>query len=274
MKAIRLLSSLFVMLNVITTTNAADENYNLNGLDIKVQICRPYGDGVLVRFDLKNTTSTDLRLNIDNLFPDRSYLVTEEGASFRLTVFAVNGNRATDGNVTIPAELKVTGLAMFRNVPYAIKPLKRVVIKTRVGRVSARAEERVLTFNDVQTTNPGNTNLPNLIMTEYDVTVKSKPLVRSERNVELPFVLTNTDKSAYRQRFTKPTVYDSEGNTYEAYIEGGSTFTLEPEIPIAKKLIIKNVPMSVESFTLIRIGIDDGWGNKLEWKNVEITKEQ
>ena len=261
-----------MMLLAIMTANAADENYNLNGLDIKVQICRPYVDGVLVRFNLKNTTSTDLRLNIDNLFPERSYLVTEDGDSFRLTVFAVNGNRATDGNVNIPAELKMTGLAMFRNVPYAIKPLKRVVLKARVGGGSPRAEERVLTFNDVETTNPGNTNLPNLIMTEYDVTVKGKPLTRSERNVVVPFVMTNTDKSAYRQRFAKPVVYDSEGNTYEAYIEGGNTFTLEPEIPQTKKLIIKNVPKSVDSFSLIRIGIDDGWGNKLEWKNAEISE--
>lgn len=257
-------------------------------VSFKVTECEHWGDGVLVRFILTNTSSEDIEICIKESSDDdgHTYVAYDENDNRLSYVPVVGGKQLTglgDGYCAkLPAGVPVKGYFDIRNVPASKTKIKRLFFAGRVGKdlehnsgkeYSYQTGEQTITYAK-------NTNRENIFLSVPIVNYAYTKAYRSGNDVVLEGTLTNKGASDMNMRSPysddNSSIYDSEGNAYKAYIMVGSNelsafsdTKLPADIPVKCKVVVKNVPATIHEFSIVKKYFEIGDPYYLQFKNLK-----
>ena len=245
----------------------------VGGIKFEVTQCQYYGKGLIIRMALTNTTNNDLGYSVNyDIVDNLTSVIGEDGKEYEIR-YIVAGNRYASTNydwIILPPDIKMKFTAYTREVPEKLNHLRQF---TMDGRFRG-ASNKTVVLKNIPIEEPNNTDAANMKLTCPVLTAKSKSLVRRGTNVEQEFTLINHEDDPWDIEFKDITVYDTDGNSYNASMTRGSVAKLETDIPKVFKLTIKNVPERVKDFSLIRAEFGKNHTFKVEWKGQKVEKEE
>lgn len=244
--------------NSSSSSSSSGYSNSIPHVNFKVTGCEYWGDNVLVRFVVSNTSSSDIDLEISY----KCKATDEEGNSHDVSAHIENEKNLGRTICTLPPDVPVKGYLSVLNVPVGCKTIKRVDFD---GVVYAGKNKSILSFkypigqNTIEY--PDNTNADNIF--------SSLPILRynlnSVKHVGNNVVVTATVKNDGVNNFAITSrdgnmVYDDEGNSYEMETTvGGKELgswtgqTIAKDIPMKMVFTIKNVPANVNKFSIIKM---------------------
>lgn len=281
----KLFSSVTAILLIITAQCALAQNSSTTagGIKFEVNRCIVNGKGLVMEVSATNQTNKELgyRVNYD-IDGHGSIATDDQGNSYGLWHLYAGNNEACGvcDRVALPQGVKVKFLAFLREVPEGISHLKQFVMDGKITKDGDENGQKVV-LKDIPVQPLQNSDQPGLTCTLAETNVKTMPLKRNGSNLELNFMLTMQsdnyiiifDDTRLRTDFYKITAYDTDGNAYDAEITKGDRSYLEVGIPVAFTLQIKNVPESVNAFSLVRAEFESRQGYKVEWKGIPVKEE-
>lgn len=253
------------------TLKAQTSTELVGGIKFEVTKCQHYGKGLVVWFTMTNTTSREIGFSINYDVDENQTTVMDDNGQRYYFRNIVAGRQSASSNyswVMLPPDIKIKCAAYTYEVPEKLSSLRQFNID---GRFKDAGTKQIL-FKNIPIEELSNTNQPNMKLTYPMFTAKAKSLVRVGNKVEQQFTIINNDDEAWDLEFNDITVYDADGNSYEAVFLLGPKSKLEPSIPRNYTLIVKNVPQNVNEFSLIRAEFDRRWF-KVEWKNQKVENQ-
>lgn len=255
-------------------------------VNFRVTECEYWGDDVLVRFVMTNTSSEDIEILIyeSSDGDGHTYVAYDENNNKRSYVPVVGGKVLTglgDGySAKLPAGIPVKGYFDIRNVPASITKINRISIAGIVNPGKPNIKEYSYQIGEQTVTYAKNTNRDNIFLSMPIVNYAYTKAYRSGKDVVLEGTLTNKGASDMNMRSPysddNSSIYDSEGNAYKAYIMIGanelSAFSdtrLPADIPVKCKVVVKNVPASIHEFSIVKKYFEIGDPYYLQFKNLK-----
>ena len=278
----KLLFTMIVTLLTIAAQNtlAQEITTTVGGVKFDVKRCLVNGKGLVIEMTATNQTNKELGYRVNyNIDGHGSIATDDEGNGYGLWhLFAGNAEACcTCNRITLPQGVKVKFFAYFHEVPEGVTYLRQFAMDGLFTKNGEEDGQRVI-LKDIPVEALQNSDQPSLTCTLAETNVKSMPLKRNGSSVEVDFTLTMQsdkdiiifDDTRLRTDFYKITVYDNDGNSYDADIVKGNRSYLEVGMPVTFTLQIQNVPDTVKGFSLIRAEFEGRQGYKVEWKGVRI----
>lgn len=265
------------------------------GVTMKITSVEHWGSGVRVLFSVTNTTDKALIINFDSqLGSSNEHNVIAYGTdgtsySCRVPGFGTAEAIGYDTTCEVPAGLTIKGRMFINDVAENTNYLRQIVFggsyhaPVSPGNMVTDAKYFRYVFsnanNQIAITTVKNTNADNVTCNLPVLNVAIGTAQRQGNNVVFNYTLTNrTDSEMRFDRLTDVTIYDTEGNKYDASLniagkKIGSDYTytsLPAQIPVKCILTILNVPSTISTFRLVRLPL----GNqeyRIDIKNLAIT---
>ena len=245
--------------NSSSSSSSSGYSNSIPHVNFKVTGCEYWGDDVLVRFVVTNTSSSEIGLEIDYVGVDDANALDGDGNSHNVTAYIANGNSAGCITGTLPPDVK--GYFTVLNVPVGCKSIDRVKFRgaVHIGNTTMLSYKYSIGQNTIEY--PNNTNADNIF--------SSLPILRydlnSVKHVGNNVVVTATVKYVGVDNITINSrdgnmVFDDEGNSYEMETTVGgkelgnwTDLTMAKDIPMKMLFTIKNVPANVNKFSIIKM---------------------
>ena len=253
--------------NSSTSGNATGKIPNVN---FQITKCEYWGNGVLVRFLLTNTSSEDLEIIINNSSDDESYVALDENNNKHAFAVVVGGKELTGlgsgYSAKLPAGVPVKGYFDINNVSTSCTTIKSLTFGGRFGIPETGGSKDYYTYHiGSQTiTFANNTNGDNIFLSYPPLNYTYTKAYRNGNNVVLEGTLTNKSVSEISMtglfNDEQSQVYDSEGNSYNVSLVAGSNTVssfysaskFPVDIPVKCKVVIENVPTTIHEFSLVK----------------------
>lgn len=253
--------------NSSTSGNATGKIPNVN---FQITKCEYWGNSVLVRFLLTNTSSEDLEIIINNSSDDESYVALDENNNKHAFAVVVGGKELTGlgsgYSAKLPAGVPVKGYFDINNVSTSCTTIKSLTFGGRFGVPETGSSKDYYTYHiGSQTiTFANNTNGDNIFLSYPPLNYTYTKAYRNGNNVVLEGTLTNKSISDISMtglfNDEQSQVYDSEGNSYNVSIVAGSNTVssfysaskFPVDIPVKCKVVIENVPTTIHEFSLVK----------------------
>ena len=247
--------------NSSSSSSSSGYSNSIPHVNFKVTGCEYWGDDVLVRFVVTNTSSSEIGLEIDYVGVDDANALDDDGNSHNVTAYIANGNSAGCITGTLPPDVPVKGYFTVLNVPVGCKSIDRVKFRgaVHIGNTTMLSYKYSIGQNTIEY--PNNTNADNIF--------SSLPILRydlnSVKHVGNNVVVTATVKYVGVDNITINSrdgnmVFDDEGNSYEMETTVGgkelgnwTDLTMAKDIPMKMVFTIKNVPANVNKFSIIKM---------------------
>lgn len=247
--------------NSSSSSSSSGYSNSIPHVNFKVTGCEYWGDDVLVRFVVTNTSSSEIGLEIDYVGVDDANALDGDGNSHNVTAYIANGNSAGCITGTLPPDVPVKGYFTVLNVPVGCKSIDRVKFRgaVHIGNTTMLSYKYSIGQNTIEY--PNNTNADNIF--------SSLPILRydlnSVKHVGNNVVVTATVKYVGVDNITINSrdgnmVFDDEGNSYEMETTVGgkelgnwTDLTMAKDIPMKMLFTIKNVPANVNKFSIIKM---------------------
>ena len=247
--------------NSSSSSSSSGYSNSIPHVNFKVTGCEYWGDDVLVRFVVTNTSSSEIGLEIDYVGVDDANALDDDGSSHNVTAYIANGNSAGCITGTLPPDVPVKGYFTVLNVPVGCKSIDRVKFRgaVHIGNTTMLSYKYSIGQNTIEY--PNNTNADNIF--------SSLPILRydlnSVKHVGNNVVVTATVKYVGVDNITINSrdgnmVFDDEGNSYEMETTVGgkelgnwTDLTMAKDIPMKMVFTIKNVPANVNKFSIIKM---------------------
>lgn len=244
-----------------SSSSSSGYSNSIPHVNFKVTGCEYWGDDVLVRFVVTNTSSSEIGLEIDYVGVDDANALDGDGNSHNVTAYIANGNSAGCITGTLPPDVPVKGYFTVLNVPVGCKSIDRVKFRgaVHIGNTTMLSYKYSIGQNTIEY--PNNTNADNIF--------SSLPILRydlnSVKHVGNNVVVTATVKYVGVDNITINSrdgnmVFDDEGNSYEMETTVGgkelgnwTDLTMAKDIPMKMLFTIKNVPANVNKFSIIKM---------------------
>ena len=253
--------------NSLTSGNATGKIPNVN---FQITKCEYWGNGVLVRFLLTNTSSEDLEIIIDNSTDDESYVALDENNNKHAFAVVVGGKELTGlgsgYSAKLPVGVPVKGYFEIKNVSTNCTTIKSLTFGGRFGiPVTGGCRDKYTYHIGSQTVSyANNTNVDNIFLSYPLLNYTYTKAYRNGNNVVLEGTLTNKSISDISMtglfNDEQSQVYDSEGNSYNVSLVAGSNTVssfysaskFPVDIPVKFKVVIENVPTTIHEFSLVK----------------------
>ena len=247
--------------NSSSSSSSSGYSNSIPHVNFKVTGCEYWGDDVLVRFVVTNTSSSEIGLEIDYVGVDDANALDDDGNSHNVTAYIANGNSAGCITGTLPPDVPLKGYFTVLNVPVGCKSIDRVKFRgaVHIGNTTMLSYKYSIGQNTIEY--PNNTNADNIF--------SSLPILRydlnSVKHVGNNVVVTATVKYVGVDNITINSrdgnmVFDDEGNSYEMETTVGgkelgnwTDLTMAKDIPMKMVFTIKNVPANVNKFSIIKM---------------------
>lgn len=253
--------------NSSTSGNATGKIPNVN---FQITKCEYWGNSVLVRFLLTNTSSEDLEIIINNSSDDESYVALDENNNKHAFAVVVGGKELTGlgsgYSAKLPVGVPVKGYFEIKNVSTSCKAIKSLTFGGRFANpVNGGSRDKYTYHIGSQTVSyANNTNGDNIFLSYPQLNYTYTKAYRNGNNVVLEGTLTNKSISDISMtglfNDEQSQVYDSEGNSYNVSLVAGSNTVssfysaskFPVDIPVKCKVIIENVPTTIHEFSLVK----------------------
>lgn len=180
---------------------------------------------------------------------------------------------------TIPEGITIKGIYTVSEVPRNVNNFKVLTFGLQ-DKTSGRPVHYQYNWQNVGVSERRNTNGDNILCTLPTLDIKYQGLKRVGNDLSLDFILTNNtgdDLSPWGNFINNgsTTSYSYDGDTYDVewLVGGKSIYGYGIMIPngVAAKcsLLIKNVPVNVTGFSLVRCKFGS---YRLEFKNIDVTE--
>ena len=247
--------------NSSSSSSSSGYSNSIPHVNFKVTGCEYWGEDVLVRFVVTNTSSSEIGLEIDYVGVDDANALDGDGNSHNVTAYIANGNSVGCITGTLPPDVPVKGYFTVLNVPVGCKSIDRVKFRgaVHIGNTTMLSYKYSIGQNTIEY--PNNTNADNIF--------SSLPILRydlnSVKHVGNNVVVTATVKYVGVDNITINSrdgnmVFDDEGNSYEMETTVGgkelgnwTDLTMAKDIPMKMLFTIKNVPANVNKFSIIKM---------------------
>lgn len=244
-----------------SSSSSSGYSNSIPHVNFKVTGCEYWGDNVLVRFVATNTSSSDIKFEI-NYIGNNANATDCDGNSHSVEAYIANGSiTAACANGTLPPDVPVKGYITVLNVPVGCKSIDRVNFRGEVRTSNNTPVSYKYSIGKNTIEYHDNTNADNIF--------SSLPILRytlnSVKHVGNNVVVTATVKNeganniAIHSRDANM-VFDDEGNSYEMETTVGGKelsswtgLTIAKDIPMKMVFTIKNVPANVNNFSIIKM---------------------
>lgn len=244
-------------------------------VDFKVTKCQYWGNDVRISFVVTNTTSADLEVTFSSDSPKETYAFDGDNNKYRPFFFVGDAYPvASTTFATLPSNVPVKGFVTIEKVPKGCQTIKNVRFIGRSGN-----QNYVYTIGSQTVTYVKNTNADNIFSSMPKVSFDLNSCTRDGNDVVIDGTMTNTSSMDSDEIFREgSTVYDSEGNKYGVQSTFGgkewnsfSSVKLMSGVPVRTQFRIKNVPASINLFSLIKLEYRAGsYGYYIELRNQKV----
>lgn len=251
-----------------TSNNSNSSSSNANGnipyIDFKVTSCEYWGDEVLLRFIVVNTSTSDITFRPFWGETKEAY-ATDDNNNIHAISFNVGGEGGWGGELfkTLPAGVPVKGFIAIKKVSTSSRFIKNV----RFGGIVEDGKSNPkfsYTIGSNAIKMPNNTNADNIFVSLPILQYNLNRVYRDKtgKNVIVDATVKNIGTDAFKLAASDGSghaVYDSEGNSYKHTMTiGGNSIdnwdgvTLQPDIPMKALITIQNVPSNIHEFSIIK----------------------
>lgn len=251
-----------------TSNNSNSSSSNANGnipyIDFKVTSCEYWGDEVLLRFIVVNTSTSDITFRPFWGETKEAY-ATDDNNNIHAISFNVGGEGGWGGELfkTLPAGVPVKGFIAIKKVSTSSRFIKNV----RFGGIVEDGKSNPkfsYTIGSNAIKMPNNTNADNIFVSLPILQYNLNRVYRDKtgKNVIVDATVKNIGTDAFKLAASDGSghaVYDSEGNSYKHMMTiGGNSIdnwdgvTLQPDIPMKALITIQNVPSNIHEFSIIK----------------------
>lgn len=263
-------------------SSSRDAKGYIPGIDFKVTACEYWGEDVLLRFTVTNTTSSDILFrpywgNSD------SANATDDSNNTHSISFNIGGEEGWGYELfkTLPAGVPVKGFIVINKVSANCRTIKSVRFSGIVApddKSSGQNFTYSIGANAIEM--PNNTNADNIFVSLPILQFNLNKIYRDKtgKNVIIDATVKNTGSNDLKVEYgDESVVYDSEGNSYkpETAINGTNISDwngakMPAGIPMKALITIKNVPTGIHEFSLIKQNFkcnDSGYKYYIQIKN-------
>lgn len=251
-----------------TSNKRSSSSKNTNGdipyIDFKVTSCEYWGDEVLLRFIVTNTSTGDITFRPYWGETDKAY-ATDDDNNIHAISFNVGGEEGWGGELfkTLSSGVPVKGFIAIKKVSTSCRFIKSV----RFGGIVEDGKNNPkfsYTIGSNAIEMPSNTNADNVSVSLPILQYNLNKVYRDKtgKNVIVDATVKNIGTNAFNLAASDGSghaVYDSEGNSYKHTMTiGGKSIdnwdgvTLQPDIPMKALITIENVPSNVHEFSIIK----------------------
>lgn len=237
---------------------------NIPYIDFKVTSCEYWGDEVLLRFIVTNTSTGDITFRPYWGETNNAY-ATDDNNNIHAISFNVGGEGGWGGELfkTLPAGVPVKGYISIKKVSTNCRFIKSV----RFGGIVEDGKNNPkfsYTIGSNAIEMPKNTNADNIFVSLPILQYNLNRIYRDKtgKNVIVDATVKNIGANAFKLAASDGSghaVYDSEGNSYKHTMTiGGKSIdnwdgvTLQPDIPMKALITIQNVPSNIHEFSIIK----------------------
>lgn len=253
-----------------TSSNSSASNGGAKGyipnVDFQVKSCEYWGDDVLVRFVVTNTSSSDLLFR--PYFGDMDAASAQDDAdNIHAIEFNVGGDEGWGYEVfkTLPAGVPVKGYITIKDVHTSCRSIKSVHFSGIVApddKSGGTQFSYTIGANAIEM--PNNTNADNIFVSLPILQFNMNKIYRDKtgKNVIIDATVKNLGSRELKLSDSDGSghaVYDSEGNPYKHTMTIGGVnlsswdgVVLPPETPMKAQITIPNVPANIHEFSIIK----------------------
>lgn len=237
-----------------------------------VEVVR-WGDGIRVTITVANDSNEDIDITMDDTSNvNKRNIHRDEYGNEAYGKYGTGNYR-----FTVPAGQKVKRSYMLYGLNPNIEKIANMDVTGRADYQTRKYELFTYSASDVPVSSVQTSNNDKVKSTLPSVYVNYKGMERNGNDIIVNFSLLNTSNEKYTNYSNlEYLVYDADGNDYNAEIYRGNNTTqswikdLEPEIPVMFHLTVKNVPLNVAGFSLIRLPFGKNKEYKIEFKNISL----
>lgn len=259
--------------NTSTNSRTGSQYGAAPGISMQLVEVVRWGDGIKVTFTASNESNEDIYIAMDDTsgVNNRNIHRDEYGNE------AYGNFNTGDYRFTVPAGQKVKRSYMLYGLSSKVEKIANMDVTGRADYQSRNYELFTYSASDVPVSSVQTSNSDKVQSTLPTVYVNYKGMERKGNDVIVNFSLLNTSNEKYTNYSNlEYLVYDADGNDYNAEIYRGNNTTqswikdLEPEIPAMFHLTVKNVPLNVAGFSLIRLPFGRNKEYKIEFKKISL----
>lgn len=247
-----------------SNSSSSDTKGYIPHIDFKVTSCEYWGDEVLLRFIVNNTSTSDITFRPFWGEINDAY-ATDDNNNIHAISFNVGGEDSWGGELfkTLPAGVPVKGFISIKKVSTSCRFIKSV----RFGGIvedGKNNQKFSYTIGSNAIKMPSNTNADNIFVSLPILQYNLNRVYRDKtgKNVIVDATVKNIGTDAFKLAASDGSghaVYDSEGNSYKHTMTiGGKSIdnwdgvTLQPDIPMKALITIPNVPSNIHEFSIIK----------------------
>lgn len=264
--------------NLLKVSNIAkvhDDVQPFPGLNIDIDKCYQFCDGVRVDLKMNNTTNAT---NSFTLFgsnwsipAQKSVFADAEGNTYKAQLKVGNTGKWTsiENDMHVPAELMLRTSVMIENVPQSLQQL--ALFDLRGAECGPHYKTYRASGRDINIEPYPQDGSEGILCTMPWVKVDLKSCKRVNNNVHVSMTITNVTNKEIPVDFTavRQGVYDADGNVYDNVSLNvnnqpmSQTQYFLPNMPVNLVVIVKSVPVSLKQIELLGLAFpyeDFKWG--------------
>lgn len=238
-----------------------------------VTACEYWGENVLIRFVVTNTSSENIDFCVDE-----AKAFDDKGKSHDVSTEVPNPHVCLGARTTLPPGVPVKCFFVIKNVSNTCKSISRVSFSGSIGASTGTKyyKDYVISSRDILYAQ--NTNASNIFCSHPLLQYNLNSVVREGNDVLVNATVKNLCDEVLKisSCHDSSMVFDDEGNSYkmEATLAGNDFYwgkEVPSNVPLKLQLVIKNVPARIKNFSLIKyIFSSQSYNYPIEIKNQAI----